>query len=98
VVEERARARGRPAAATRTAVLAAATRRFRARGAHRRPRDRGRARSGRATVNRWFGSRIGLIGEVIVAEMEALVVDARASARGTGAAASSARRASPSCR
>lgn len=42
---------------------------------------------GRATIYRWFASRIGLIGEVIDAEMEALVADARASAHGTGAAA-----------
>jgi AcrR family transcriptional regulator len=87
VVEERARARGRPAAATRTDVLAAANRRFRA---GERVDVRAIAAElgiGRATVYRWFGSRIGLLGEMIVAEMDALLSDARARAGGTGAVA-----------
>jgi AcrR family transcriptional regulator len=42
---------------------------------------------GRATVYRWFGSRIGLIGEVVVGELETLVASSRAAAAGTGAAA-----------
>ena len=85
VEDERARVRGRPAAATRTEVLAAATRRFRA---GERIDVRAIAAElgvGRATVYRWFGSRVGLIGEVIGAELDALVSNARAQASGIGA-------------
>jgi AcrR family transcriptional regulator len=39
---------------------------------------------GRTTVYRWFGSREGLIGEVLVRAAEPLLVDARAKARGRG--------------
>jgi AcrR family transcriptional regulator len=42
---------------------------------------------GRATVYRWFGSREGLIGEVLVAAAEPLLAEARAGARGRGGAA-----------
>jgi AcrR family transcriptional regulator len=40
---------------------------------------------GRATVYRWFGSREGVIGEVLIGIAERLVGEARAQARGTGA-------------
>jgi AcrR family transcriptional regulator len=68
-------------------VLAAATRRFRA--GERIDVQAIAAELGvaRATVYRWFGSRVGLIGEVIVAELDALVAGARAQASGTGAPA-----------
>jgi AcrR family transcriptional regulator len=39
---------------------------------------------GRTTVYRWFGSREGLIGEVLVRAAEPLLKDARAKARGRG--------------
>jgi AcrR family transcriptional regulator len=42
---------------------------------------------GRATIYRWFGSREELIGEVLVAAAEPLLVDARKKARGRGGAA-----------
>jgi AcrR family transcriptional regulator len=42
---------------------------------------------GRATIYRWFGSREGLIGEVLVRAAEPLLADARTAARGRGAAA-----------
>jgi AcrR family transcriptional regulator len=40
---------------------------------------------GRTTVYRWFGSREGLLGEVLVAAATPLLTDARAKARGRGA-------------
>jgi AcrR family transcriptional regulator len=40
----------------------------------------------RASVYRWFGSREGLIGEVLIATAEQLVAQARRDARGSGAA------------
>jgi AcrR family transcriptional regulator len=39
---------------------------------------------GRATIYRWFGSREGLIGEVLVAAADPLLDAARAKARGRG--------------
>ena len=39
---------------------------------------------GRTTIYRWFGSREGLIGEVVVRAAEPLFDEARASARGRG--------------
>ena len=42
---------------------------------------------GRTTVYRWFGSREGLVGEVVVRAAEPLFDEARAGARGRGAAA-----------
>jgi AcrR family transcriptional regulator len=42
---------------------------------------------GRTTIYRWFGSRDELIGELLVLAGEPLLQDARAGARGTGAAA-----------
>lgn len=41
---------------------------------------------GRTTVYRWFGSREGLIGEVLIRAVEPLFADAHAAARGRGAA------------
>ena len=41
---------------------------------------------GRTTIYRWFGSREGLLGEVLVAAATPLLDQARASARGRGAA------------
>jgi AcrR family transcriptional regulator len=87
VEEERARARGRPPAATREEVLEAATRRYRAGERIDVQAIAAELGVGRATVYRWFGSRIGLIGDVIVAEMETLVAGARAAADGSGAVA-----------
>ena len=87
VPEETARPQGRPPAATRTEVLAAATRRYRAGERIDVQAIAAEVGVGRATVYRWFGSRIGLIGEVIVAELLDLVAAARAAATGTGAPA-----------
>ena len=42
---------------------------------------------GRTTIYRWFGSRDGLIGEILVRGGEPMLEQARASARGTGALA-----------
>jgi AcrR family transcriptional regulator len=42
---------------------------------------------GRATIYRWFGSREGLLAEVLVGAAERLVADARAQTRGRGARA-----------
>jgi AcrR family transcriptional regulator len=81
------RPRGRPAAASREDVLGAATERY-LRG------ERidvlaiaAELGLGRATIYRWFGSREGLIGAVLVRAAEPLLADARAAARGRGAAA-----------
>jgi AcrR family transcriptional regulator len=87
VEQERARPRGRPAAASRTDVLTAATRRFCAGDRIDVQAIATELGVGRATVYRWFGSRVGLIGEVIVAQLDALVADARARAAGAGAPA-----------
>jgi AcrR family transcriptional regulator len=83
----RVRPRGRPAAASRDDVLAAAMERY-LRG------DRidvlaiaAALGLGRATIYRWFGSREGLIGAVLVRAAEPLLEEARAQARGVGAAA-----------
>jgi AcrR family transcriptional regulator len=77
--------RGRPAAASRADVLAAATHRY-----LRGERVDVRAIAvelglGRSTVYRWFGSREGLIGEVLVQAADPLLDEARARARGRGA-------------
>jgi AcrR family transcriptional regulator len=42
---------------------------------------------GRTTIYRWFGSREGLIGDVVVLAAEPLFAEARAGARGRGAVA-----------
>ena len=77
--------RGRPAAATREEVLEAALHRY-LRG--RRVDVQAIASElgvGRATVYRWFGSREGLIGEVLVRAAEPLLDRARRGTRGQGA-------------
>lgn len=79
--------RGRPPAASREDVLALAMRRF-LRGERVDVQAiAGELGLGRTTVYRWFGSRDGLIGEVLVQAAEPLLRDARAKARGRGGAA-----------
>ena len=76
--------RGRPPAASREDVLAAAMHRY-LRG--RRVDVQAIAAElglGRTTIYRWFGSREGLIGEVLVRAAAPLLKDARAKARGRG--------------
>jgi AcrR family transcriptional regulator len=76
--------RGRPAAASRDDVLAAALHRY-LRG--RRVDVQAIAAElglGRTTIYRWFGSREGLIGEVLFLAAEPLLVSARKAARGRG--------------
>jgi AcrR family transcriptional regulator len=76
--------RGRPPAASRDAVLDAAMYRY-LRG--RRVDVQAIAAElglGRTTIYRWFGSREGLIGEVLVRAAKPLIDDARAGARGRG--------------
>jgi AcrR family transcriptional regulator len=79
--------RGPSPKATRDEVLAAATRVF----AAGRPVDVQAVAVdlgvGRATVYRWFGSREGLLTEVLVGATERLVADARARTTGRGARA-----------
>ena len=75
---------GRPAAATREAVLEAAMYRY-LRG--RRVDVQAIAAElglGRATIYRWFGSREELLGEVLIHAAEPLLDAARAEARGRG--------------
>jgi AcrR family transcriptional regulator len=76
--------RGRPAGASREDVLAAALHRY-LRG--QRIDVQAIASElglGRTTIYRWFGSREGLIGEVLVTAAEPLLEEARAAARGRG--------------
>src|ERR671923_542895 len=78
------RRRGRPAAASREDVMEAAMHRY-LRG--RRIDVQAIAAElglGRATIYRWFGSREGLIGEVLARAADPLLDHARASARGRG--------------
>jgi AcrR family transcriptional regulator len=78
------RPRGRPPAASREDVLNAAMYRY-LRG--RRVDVQAIAAElglGRTTVYRWFGSREGLIGEVLVRAAAPLLEDARAKAGGRG--------------
>jgi AcrR family transcriptional regulator len=78
--------RGRPAAASREDVLDAAMHRY-LRG--RRVDVQAIAAElgvGRTTVYRWFGSREGLIGEVLALAARPLIEEARAGARGRGGA------------
>jgi AcrR family transcriptional regulator len=83
----RVRPRGRPAAASREDVLAAAMERY-LRGERIDVLAIAAALGlGRATIYRWFGSREGLIGAVLVRAAEPLLEEARAQARGVGAAA-----------
>jgi len=79
-----ARPRGRPAAATREEVLAAALNRY-LRG--RRVDVQaiaGELGLGRVTIYRWFGSREGLLGEVLARAAEPLLDEARRRAHGRG--------------
>jgi AcrR family transcriptional regulator len=82
-----ARARGRPPAASREDVVAAALRAY----LHGERIDVQAIAAGlglgRTTIYRWFGSREGLIGEVVVRAAEPLFEEARAEARGSGAEA-----------
>jgi AcrR family transcriptional regulator len=76
--------RGRPAAASREDVLDAALYRY-LRG--QRIDVLALATElglGRTTIYRWFGSREGLVGEVVAVAAEPLFDEARASARGHG--------------
>ncbi len=78
--------RGRPPAASRDRVLEAATRLY-LQG--RRVDVRAIAAElglGRTTIYRWFGSREGLIGDVLVSVTEPLLAEARAGAAGKGGA------------
>jgi AcrR family transcriptional regulator len=78
--------RGRPAAARREDVLEAASYRY-LRG--RRVDVQAIAAElglGRTTIYRWFGSREGLIGEVLIQAADPLLDEARAQANGRGAA------------
>lgn len=78
------RRRGRPAAASREAVLEAAMYRY-LRGRRVDVREiAAELGLGRTTVYRWFGSRDGLLGEVLAEAGEPLLREARASARGRG--------------
>jgi AcrR family transcriptional regulator len=79
--------RGRPAAASREDVLEAALYRY-LRG--QRVDVQAIAAElglGRTTIYRWFGSREGLLGEVLFRAAEPIVDEARAQATGSGAAA-----------
>ena len=81
---ETPRTRGRPPAASREDVLAAATYRF-LRGRRVDVREiASELGLGRSTIYRWFGSREGLIGEVLAQAGEPLLFEARAEAEGTG--------------
>ena len=81
-----ARRRGRPAAASREEVLAAVSRRY-LRGERIDVQAiAGELGLGRATIYRWFGSREGLIGAVLVDAAEPLLDDAARRARGRGGA------------
>ncbi|TML79898.1 MAG: TetR/AcrR family transcriptional regulator [Actinobacteria bacterium] len=78
------RPRGRPPAASREEVLASALYHY-LRG--RRVDVQAIAADlglGRATIYRWFGSREGLIGEVLFQAAEPLLVEARKLVRGRG--------------
>jgi len=79
--------RGRPPAASRDDVLDVALRRY-----LRGERIDVRAIAaelglGRSTIYRWFGSREGLVGEVLVRAAEPVLAEARAAAGGRGATA-----------
>jgi AcrR family transcriptional regulator len=83
----RSRPRGRPPAASREEVLAAAMHQY-LRG--RRVDVQAIAADlglGRVTIYRWFGSREGLLGEVLYQSAAPLLEQARAGAKGRGAAA-----------
>ena len=76
--------RGRPAAASRAQVLELATHRYlrgRRVDVHEIAAELG---LGRTTIYRWFGSRDGLIGEVIWRTAQPLLADARRAHDGGG--------------
>jgi AcrR family transcriptional regulator len=76
--------RGRPAAASREDVLEAALQRY-LRGLRMDVRAVATELGlGRTTIYRWFGSREGLIGEVLIRAGEPLFAEARAVGRGRG--------------
>jgi AcrR family transcriptional regulator len=81
-----ARRRGRPAAASREDVLDLALLRY----LHSERVDvqaiAVELGLGRSTIYRWFGSRTGLLGEVLVRAAAPILDTARAEARGIGAA------------
>ena len=83
---EAAPRRGRRPAASRDDVVAAALARY----LHGRRIDVQAVAAelglGRTTIYRWFGSRDGLVGEVLARAAEPVLDDARAQAKGTGAA------------
>ena len=81
------RPRGRPPAASRDDVIAAAMHRYLRGGRVDVQAIAAELGLGRTTIYRWFGSREGLIGEVLVRAAEPLLEDARAKARGRGARA-----------
>jgi AcrR family transcriptional regulator len=77
--------RGRPAGATREDVLGLAMSRF-LRGRRIDVQEISiELRIGRTTIYRWFGSRDGLIGQVVVRAAEPLLKEARSGARRRGA-------------
>ena len=76
--------RGRRPAASRDDVLEAALYRYLRGGRIDVQAIAGELGLGRTTIYRWFGSREGLIGEVVVRAAEPLFDEARASARGRG--------------
>jgi len=79
--------RGRPAAASREDVVEAALYRY-LRGERVDLRAiAAQLGLGRTTIYRWFGSREGLLGEVLFRAAEPIVDEARAQATGSGAAA-----------
>ncbi|HEX8065195.1 MAG TPA: QsdR family transcriptional regulator [Thermoleophilaceae bacterium] len=79
-----ARPRGRPPAASREDVLAAAMHRYLRGGRVDVQAIAAEVGVGRATIYRWFGSREGLIGEVLVLAAAPLLDAARSEARGRG--------------
>lgn len=84
---ETPRVRGRPPAASRADVLNAAMYRY-LRGRRVDVREiASELGLGRTTIYRWFGSREGLIGEVLADAGEPLLNEARAEAKGTGGTA-----------
>jgi AcrR family transcriptional regulator len=79
--------RGRPPAASHADVLDVALRRY-LRGQRIDVRSiAAELGLGRSTVYRWFGSREGLVGDVLVRAAEPVLAAARASVGGRGAAA-----------
>jgi AcrR family transcriptional regulator len=77
--------RGRPATASRDDVLELAAEQYRSGERVDLTVIAGRLGLGRATIYRWFGSREGLQGEVIAAELEALMRRKRSRVRRRGA-------------